>query len=41
MGGEAESSTSAEVEGGAERPVSVVNKAQCCGSLKSGVCNII
>ena len=27
--------------GGAERPVSVVNKAQCCGSLKSGVCSII
>ena len=30
-----------QVEGGAERPVSVVNKAQCCGSLKSGVCSII
>ena len=30
-----------QVEGGVERPVSVVNKAQCCGSLKSGVCRII
>ena len=41
--GEASSVDAAEVEGGASgsRPVSVVNRAQCCGSLKSGVCNLI
>ena len=28
-------------DGVAARPVSVANQAQCCGALKSGVCNLI
>jgi hypothetical protein len=28
-------------EGVASRPVSVANQSQCCGKLKSGVCNLI
>jgi len=40
-GGEAPAGQEDAGEGVAARPVSVTNQAQCCGALKSGVCNLI